>query len=126
MSIIWIDIWDAQSDIKAKGLINRYFNVGSYIATICGVNMNLEVLQCKNCWKWDHTTGACRIQGARYTKCSSPHQSIHHQKFAWCYKTNKKTNPPRLEMKKEKLYPHSFKYLNCKGNYQADLKDCPF
>ena len=63
MSIIWIDIWDAQSDIKAKGLINRYFNVGSYIATICGVNMNLGVLQCKNCWKWDHTTGACRIQG---------------------------------------------------------------
>jgi len=34
MSIIWIDIWDVQSGVKAKGLINRYFNVGRYIATI--------------------------------------------------------------------------------------------
>ena len=49
MSIVWINIWDAQSSIKAKGLINRCFNVGSFIATIHGTNMNLGVLQCKNC-----------------------------------------------------------------------------
>jgi len=51
MSIIWIDIWNAQSGVKAKELINRCFNVGSYIATICDANMNSGVLQCKNCWK---------------------------------------------------------------------------
>jgi len=34
IAIIWLDIWDVQSRSKAKGLINRYFNVGSYIATI--------------------------------------------------------------------------------------------
>jgi len=51
MVVIWVDIWDAQSNVKAKGLINRYFNIGSYIATICRTNMNLEVPQCKNCWK---------------------------------------------------------------------------
>jgi len=33
-SIIWFDIWDIQSGSRAKGLINRYFNVGSYIAII--------------------------------------------------------------------------------------------
>ena len=38
--IIWIDIWDAQSSAKAKGLINRCFNIGRYIASICGANMN--------------------------------------------------------------------------------------
>jgi len=34
IAIIWIDIWDAQSSIKAKCLINKYFNVSNYIATI--------------------------------------------------------------------------------------------
>ena len=35
MSIIWLDIWDVQSSSKARGLINRCFNIESYIATIC-------------------------------------------------------------------------------------------
>ena len=34
MSIIWIDIWDSQSDTNAKKIINRHFNVGSFIATV--------------------------------------------------------------------------------------------
>ena len=61
MSIIWINIWDVQSSVKAKDLINRCFNVGKYIATIWDTNINSRVLQCKNCWKWDHTMRACRI-----------------------------------------------------------------
>ena len=51
MSIIWINIWDAQSRSKAKSLINRRFNVRSFIITIHGMNMNPSVPQCKNCWK---------------------------------------------------------------------------
>jgi len=51
MSIVWIDIWDYQSRNKAKCLINRCFNVGRYIATIRRANINLDILQCKNCWK---------------------------------------------------------------------------
>ena len=43
MVIIWIDIWDVQSSSKVKGLINRYFNVGSFITTIRGTNMNLGI-----------------------------------------------------------------------------------
>jgi len=39
IAIIWINIWDFQSGISAKTLINYCFNVGSYIATICGANM---------------------------------------------------------------------------------------
>jgi len=49
MLIIWFDIWDAQSGAKAKRLINRCFNVGRYIASIHGTNMNLGVPQYKNC-----------------------------------------------------------------------------
>ena len=40
MAIVWLDIWDTQSGYNAKMLINRYFNVGNYIATIWGANMN--------------------------------------------------------------------------------------
>jgi len=49
MAIIWVDIWDVQSSSKAKGLINRCFNVGNYIATVRGANMNLDIPQYKNC-----------------------------------------------------------------------------
>ena len=61
MAIIWIDIWDAQSGSKAKSLINQRFNIGKFITTIQGTNMNPGVPQCKNCWKWNHSTSICRI-----------------------------------------------------------------
>ena len=48
MVIVWLDIWNIQSGSKARGL-NCYFNVGSYITTIKSTNMNLGVLQYKNC-----------------------------------------------------------------------------
>ena len=51
MAIVWINIWDIQSGSKAKGLINRCFNIGRFIATVYGANMNPGVPQCKNCWK---------------------------------------------------------------------------
>ena len=40
MAIVWIDIWDIQSSHNAKMLINRCFNIGNYITTIRGANMN--------------------------------------------------------------------------------------
>ena len=49
MAIVWIDIWDVQSGVNAKMLTNRCFNVGNYIATIQGANMNPGIPQCKNC-----------------------------------------------------------------------------
>ena len=93
MTIVWIDIWDAQSGAKAKDLINRYFNVGSFIATIRGANANPGVPQCKNCWRWGHSTFSCRIQGSKCVKCNGPHKLENHCKFGWCCKANKKMNP---------------------------------
>ena len=51
IAIVWIDIWDIQSGKNAKILINRYFNMGSYITTIYRANINSGIFQCKNCWK---------------------------------------------------------------------------
>ena len=126
MSIVWIDIWDHQSGSKAKYLINRCFNIGRYIATIRGANMNLGVPQCKNCWKWGHATFSCRIQGAKCVKCNGLHKSENHQEFGWCCKANKKMNPPCLETKKGDPCLHTFKCSNCRGNHQANSVQCPF
>jgi len=126
MSIVWIDIWDVQSGKNAKMLINRCFNIGNFIATIRGANMNPGVPLCKNCWRWGHATFSCKIQGAKYIKCNGPHKSEHHREFGWCCKANPKTNPLRLETEKGKPCPHSFKCSNCCGDHQADSNLCPF
>jgi len=106
-----------------KMLINQCFNIGSYVVTICSANMDPGVLQYKNCWKWGHTTFACYFQGARCLKCNGSHKIKYHHYFAWCCKANFKINPPCLETKQGKLYPHSF---NCKDDYQADSNSCLF
>ena len=126
MSIVWIDIWDVQSSSKAKMLINRCFNVGRYIVTIQGANMNPGVPQCKNCWKWGHMTFSCKIQGLKYVKYNGPHKSENHCKFRWCCKANDKIILLRLEIKKGELCPHSFKCLNCQGDHQVDSNLCLF
>jgi len=49
MVVVWVDIWDSQSSSLAKNIINHCFNIGCFIATIKGTNINLGILQCKNC-----------------------------------------------------------------------------
>jgi len=72
MAIVWLDIWDVQSGQNVKLLINRYFNVGNNITIIQEANMNLGVPQCKNCWKWGHSTFSCRIQGQNMLSATAP------------------------------------------------------
>ena len=117
MAIVWIDIQDIQSGHNVKMLINKCFNVGNYIITIRGANMNSDVLQCKNCWKQRYLIFSCRIQDAKYVKCNSSHKSEHHREFSWCCKANDKINPFRLKTKKGESCSHSFKCSNCKSDY---------
>jgi len=49
-----------------------------------------------------------------------------HRDFAWCCKANFKLNPLRLETKQGKPCPHTFKYVNYKGDHMADDNKCPF
>ena len=126
MLIIWIDIWNVQSRSKAKSLINQYFNVRKYIATIRGANMNPGVSQCKNCQKWGHITISCRIQESKCVKYNRSHKSENYCQFGWFCKANEKMNPPHSETKKGKLCPYVFKCSNCHGNHQADSNLCLF
>jgi len=34
IAVIWIDIWNTQSDSKNKDIVNRYFNMSSQIVTV--------------------------------------------------------------------------------------------
>ena len=51
IAVVWVDIWDSQSDSSAKNIINCHFNIGCFITTIKDTNINLGILQYKNCWK---------------------------------------------------------------------------
>ena len=88
--------------------------------------MNLGVLQCKNCWKWKHTTFTCYTHGAKCQKCNGPHKIKYYREIVQCYKTNFKNNSPRLKTKKEEPYTHMIKYVNYKGKHYADSYNCPF
>jgi len=126
MIVIWVDIWDSQSSSKTKILINKCFNFGSHIVTIYSINMKSGVPQCKNCWKWEHTTFACQAHSTKYLKCNGPYKLEHHKNMAWCYKPNFKTNLPKLETSRNESCLHMFKYTNCKGDYQANSYNYPF
>ena len=117
MSIVWIDIWDVQSRSNAKMLINRCFNVGRYIATIQGANMNPGIPQCKNCWKWGHATFLCRIQGSKCIKYNGLHKSEHHRKFGWCCKVNDK-----IRNEEEGTMPPLFQVLKLQGRSPSGLQ----
>ena len=78
MAVIWINIWDAQSGSKTKGIINRCFNVDSQIVTVQDTNMNPGIPQCKNCWKWEHIIFSYHIHRAKHIKCNRPHKLEHY------------------------------------------------
>lgn len=78
-------------------LINRCFDIGSHIATICSTNISLGVPQYKKYQKQEHTTFACHIHRAKYLKCNSPHKLKHHHDLAQCCKSNFKISSPRLK-----------------------------
>ena len=86
--------------------------------------MNLGVPQCKNCWKWEHSTLSCCSHISRCAKCYGAHITKHHREKAWCCMENKKANC--LATKKGELCLHVFKCINCKGNHQADSYSCPY
>jgi len=42
-AVVWVDIWNSQSGSCVKNIINRRFNVGRFIVTVRGTNMNPRV-----------------------------------------------------------------------------------
>ena len=80
MVVVWLDIWNSQSSSLVKNIINCRFNIGHFIATIKGTNMNPGVPQCKNCWKWRHSILSCCFHISRCAKCYGAHTTEHHRK----------------------------------------------
>ena len=121
-AVVWVDICDSQSGSCTKNIINWRFNIGRYIATICGTNMNPGISQCKNCWKWGYLTLSCRSHISRCTKCYRAHNTEHHREKAWCCMENKKLNCAATNVGEP--CSHVFKCVNCKEDYQADSYSC--
>ena len=122
MAVVWLDIWDSQSSSLPKNIINCRFNIGCFIATIKGTNMNPGVPQCKNYWKWRHSTLSYCSYISRYAKYYGAHTTKHYREKAWCCIDNKKAN--HMATKEDEPCPYTFKCMNCKGNHQADSYSC--
>ena len=122
MAVVWVDILDSQSSSLVKNIINYHFNIGCFIATVKDTNMNPGVSQCKNCWKWEHSTLSCHSYISRCAKCYGAHTTKHHREKVWCCMDNKKAN--RTATKEDEPYPHVFKCINCKGDHQVDSYSC--
>ena len=43
MAVVWVDIWDFQNNSLAKNIINCCFNIGQFVVTIQGTNMNPDI-----------------------------------------------------------------------------------
>ena len=71
------------------------------------MNTNPGILQCKNCWKWEHSILSCHSHISRYIKYNRVHLTKHHREKACCYQENKNSN--RLVTIEGELYPHIFK-----------------
>ena len=123
-AVVWMDIWDSQSGSCTKNIINCWFNVGQFIATVCRTNMNPGVPQYKNCWKWGHSILSCCSHISRCTKCYRAHDTEHHREKVWCCMENKKLNC--LATKDGEPCLHIFKCINCKGDHQVDSYSCPY
>ena len=126
MTIVWINIWDSQNGSKAKNIIKLQFNVSWYIYIVQSTNINLRVLQCKNCWWWGYSTFACQSHMARCIKYNSSHKTEHHQEIGWCCKENKKTTPLRSATKESNPCSYVFKCINCKGDHLANNYHYPY
>ena len=107
-------------------LINRCFNIRSHITVIYSTNMNLDVLQCKNYWRQEHTTLTYYMYSIKCLKCNRLHKLKHYRDIAWCCKSNFKMNSSRLKTPRNKLCLYMFKYTNCKGNHQVNSYNCSF
>ena len=92
MAVVWVDILDSQSSSLVKNIINYHFNIGCFIATVKDTNMSPGVSQCKNCWKWEHSTLSCYSYISRCAKCYGAHTTKHHREKVWCCMDNKKAN----------------------------------
>lgn len=68
IAVVQINVQDVQSGANAKTLINKSFNVGKHITIIQGININSNILQCKNYWRWGYTTFACHAHRAKCPK----------------------------------------------------------
>ena len=122
--VVWINIWNLQSVLAAKNIINWYFNVGQYIIIVYSTNMNPVIPQYKNYWKWGYSTLSCCSHVSRYAKYNGVYTTKYHRENAWCCKENK--NFTRVATKGGEPCLHVFKCANYKGDHQADSYTCPF
>lgn len=90
------------------------------------------VIQCRNCWKFDHSTDHCKGEGCCRI-CSGPHKEADHQMSdpTTCDKCAYARERGDMDTTSEGQCPHQLKCTNCVVDYDndhehpADSRRCP-
>ena len=91
------------------------------------------ITQCRNCWKFDHTTLQCKAD-ARCRICSGAHQEAdhHYTNPSNCHRCSRAQEMgDSMDTTAEGHCPHDVRCLNCLGNsngeqnHLADARRCP-
>jgi hypothetical protein len=123
---VWFDLWDSQNGKQAVPLVNYCINIRGWTSTIRATSMHPSVPQCHNCWHWEYPTHKCYAHVLRCPKCRGAHQLENHRSHGSYCKAHPKMNPPQEATAPGDPCTHTFKYLNCKGDHQADDYKYPY
>ncbi|KXN92026.1 hypothetical protein AN958_10356 [Leucoagaricus sp. SymC.cos] len=123
---VWFDVLDSQSGATAKRLINTSFQFGPSSCFVRAARSHSGVPLCQRCWRWGHSTRACRSQAPRCPRCAGPHTEAGHRQHASCCRGNPSAKPPQDPTPEGAPCPHAARCVNCKGDHSASDRRCPF
>ena len=125
----------ATTDETAARLILKYKSLAAF-GRHCSVRAFQDrppLTQCRNCWRFDHTTQHCKEQ-QRCRICSGPHDEQSHTFTApaECHKCSiALESGDSMDTTNEGQCPHDIRCVNCLGkssadlNHPADARRCP-
>jgi hypothetical protein len=116
---VWFNILDSQSGTTSKCLISSSFQFGALSCFIRAAKAHPSTPLCQHCWRWGHSTKACRSQAQCCLQCSGPHMEANHCQLAGCCWGYPLAKPPKLATPEGAPCPHAAHCVNCKGTHSA-------
>jgi len=75
---VWFDVIDSQSGATAKRLVGSSFLISGVVCFVRPAKAHPGVPLCQHCWRWGHSTKACRSQAPKCPRCTGPHSEADH------------------------------------------------
>lgn len=74
-AILFFDLWESQTAMKAKLLTNYTLLFENYVCTFWGVTMHTASPLCNRYWRWGYPTHLCKACNPRCSLCGDSHHT---------------------------------------------------